>query len=497
MNGFFFATIVGGMHIVHIASEFAPLAKVGGLADVLYGLSKEMAQRGHQVDIILPKYDCLQYPLLKDLKAEFRELWSYDGPYRYHNTIWAGTYGGLKILLLEPHHPAFFFSRGMIYGCNDDIDRFVYFSRAALEYLFKTGKKPDIIHIHDWPTALVAPLYRDMYVPLGFRAGGIVLTIHNLAHQGKCTPINVTRSGLRGEDYLVESKMQDPFQPHLLNLLKGGIEYSDFITTVSPNYEREIKTHEGGFGLDPLLLKHQNKLKGILNGIDQEYWSPEKDPYLPVKGKEANKAALRKRLGLKESVAPLVCSVTRLVPQKGPELIMHALKRTLEKGAQFILLGGSPTPELDKLFHQAQKDLAKNKNVAFHLDYNEELAHLTYAGSDMIIIPSITEPCGLTQMIAQRYGTVPLVRSTGGLADTVFDVDTSKRPEEERNGFVFDFPDTSGVNWVLDRALECYTQNPSKWQKVATRCLSKDFSWNKSADEYLKIYKKLIKQQPS
>jgi starch synthase len=408
------------------------------------------------------------------------------------------------VLLLEPQHPGYYFSRGSIYGSPDDVDRFIYFSRASLEYIFKSGKNPDIIHIHDWPTALVAPLYKEMYIPLGLRVKGIVLTIHNLQHQGKCSPQNITRAGLRGEDFLTPSKMQDPFLPSNLNLLKGGIEYSDFVTTVSPTYEKEIKTVEGGCGLNSLLIKHSNKLRGILNGIDFEYWNPETDPLLPVKynvknaekGKLANKAELRKKMGLKESKGPLVCSISRLAAQKGPELMAYGLKKTVEKEGQFVLLGTPSNAETDAQFKTLQKDLSKNKNALIHLQYDEQLAHLLYAASDMILIPSIFEPCGLSQMIGLRYGAVPLVRFTGGLADSVFDVDTSKKPENERNGFVFDFPDTSGVDWALDRAFKYY-KDASKWSKIVERGMQCDYSWSRSADAYLEIYNQVSSKKPS
>jgi starch synthase len=486
------------MHVIHIASELAPIAKVGGLADVIFGLARETQKKGHTVEILIPKYDCLDYTALQNLKPEFRELWSFDGPYRYHNTIWSAEIQGLKVLLLEPHHPGYYFSRGSIYGFADDVDRFIYFSRAALEYLFKSGKNPDIIHIHDWPTALVAPLYKEMYIPLGFRTKGVVLTIHNLQHQGKCSPQNITKAGLRGEDFLTPVKMQDPFTPSNLNLLKGGIEYSDFITTVSPTYEKEIKSVEGGCGLHTLLTKHSNKLRGILNGIDFDYWNPETDPLLPGKyniktvqnGKSANKAELRKQFGLKEVKGPLVCAISRLVPQKGPDLILYGLKKAAEKEGQFVVLGSPSTPEIDSQFKALQKESSKNKTSLVHLQYDEKLAHLTYAASDMILIPSIFEPCGLSQMIGLRYGCVPIVRYTGGLADTVFDVDTSKKPENERNGFVFDFPDTSGVDWALDRSLKYY-KDAGKWAKIVEQGMKCDYSWSRSADAYLEIYNQL------
>jgi starch synthase len=482
------------MNIIHLATELAPIAKVGGLADVVYGLAKHSLKHGHQVEIVLPKYDCIDYSSLKNLKAEYPEIWSYDGPYKYHNTLWSAKLDNLQIWLLESQHPAYFYNRGKIYGCPDDIDRFVYFSRAALEFLFKTGRKPDVLHLHDWPTAASAPLYKEMYASLGYRVGGTLLTIHNLEHQGKCLPQNLTRAGLRGEDYLTPEKMQDPYQPTLINLLKGGIEYADFITTVSPNYEKEIQTPQGGCGLNTVLTRHQNKLKGILNGIDTEYWNPEFDPLLAcpynlmnvAHGKSINKKKVCERFGLKESSGPLICSITRLVPQKGPALIKHACERTLEKGGQFVLLGAVPSPEIDKEFRQLQKQLSKTKNAAFHFEYDEPLAHLVYAAADMIIIPSIFEPCGLTQMIAMRYGTVPIVRATGGLKDTVVD---------GKNGFTFDFPDNLGVNWALDRALETFMKDPEAWKKLVFIGMSENFSWEKPFQAYQEIYAHFVKKK--
>jgi starch synthase len=502
------------MYIVHITTELAQVAKVGGLGDVVYGLSKELSKQGANVEIILPKYDCMQFGQLKDLKVEHRELWSFDGPYRFNNTIWSANVDGLKLLLIEPHHPQYFFSRGVIYGCHDDIDRFIYFSRVAIEYLFKTGKQPDVIHVHDWPTALVPVLYKDIYQALGYKTGGTMLTIHNMEYQGKCQPHNLSRVGLRGDSYLSPEKMQDPFSSGLVNLLKGGIEYADRVTTVSPNYEKEIQTPVGGFGLQDVLLKHRKKLKGFLNGIDEDFWNPEKDIHLIQKystheitkeklstvfeGKKENRRYLRKHLRLKDSDAPIVASVTRLVPQKSPNLIKYALSRTLEQGGQFILLGSTSIKQIHEEFEMLQEQLKHNENVAILMDRDEALAHLIFSAADMFIIPSLFEPCGLTQLVALRYGTVPIARMTGGLVDTVFDIDTSTRPLQERNGFTFDFPDFKGVDWALTRALNCFKREPQKWQSLMVNGMRQDFSWKHVAPDYLSLYKELnFKEEPS
>ncbi len=499
------------MHIVQIVTELCPIAKVGGLADVIYGLSKELSKQKHKVEIILPKYDCLNYGGLKNLKVEFRELWSYEGTHQYNNTIWSAEIDGLKVLLVEPHHPQYYFSRGIIYGCHDDIDRFVYFSRTAIEFLFKSGRQPDAVHVHDWPTALVPVLYKEMYKPLGFKTGGTVLTIHNMEHQGRCQPFNLTRAGLRGDSYLEPDKMQDPYSSSHINLLKGGIEYADKITTVSPNYEKEIQTPEGGFGLEEALIKNRKKLKGILNGIDEDFWNPEKDPHLVHKystysidkhklpklldAKKENKRQLRTHFGLKETDAPLIGSVTRLVPQKSPELIKYALYRTVEKGSQFILLGTSPILSVQKEFEALQEEFKNNENVSVLLDIDEALAHQIFAASDLVVIPSLFEPCGLTQLIALRYAAIPIVRLTGGLADTVFDIDTSSKPAEMRNGFTFDFPDRKGIDWALTRALDCFKRDKQKWQSLLVNGTRQDFSWKHSAQDYLSLYHQLGKEE--
>lgn len=495
------------MHIIQIASEIAPIAKVGGLGDVVYGLSQELCKQGHTVEIILPKYDCLLYDQLHYLQVEQRELWSFDGPYQFNNTIWSANYDGLKLLFVEPHHPHYFFSRGTIYGCHDDIDRFIYFSRVAIEYLYKSNKRVDAIHVHDWPTALIPVLYKEMYQPLGYEVKGTVLTIHNVEHQGRCSPFNLARAGLHAEKYLSPETLGDPHLPNHVNLLKGGVVYADQVTAVSPNYGKEIQTAEGGFGLNEVLVKHQKKITGILNGIDENYWNPKKDPYLfsnyethsvskknlpaVIESKEECKKQLWKRLGLKSSSAPLVATVARLVPQKSPSLIKHALLRTLEKGGQFALLGSSPIPEIQREFEELQNQLKESGNAAICMEKDEGLAHEIFAASDMFIIPSLFEPCGLTQLIALRYGSVPIARVTGGLADTVFDIDTAKIPLEERNGFTFDFPDESGVDWALDRALNCYMHERDKWDALMIQGMQIDFSWKQSAQQYIEIYAQL------
>ncbi len=496
------------MHIVHIASELAPLAKVGGLADVVLGLCRELSWKGHDVDIIIPKYDCMDSEQIRDLTMDMKDLMSFYNGEWFSNTVWMGWVENLKVYFIEPHHPRFFFNRGCFYGCDDDIERFLYFSRAAIEFIYKRPLNPDIIHLHDWQTAVIAPLYRDMYRQIGLTKPKTVLTIHNMEYQGKCSAADLTRIGLDAAFYQHPAKLEDNLYSNLINLLKGGIVYSDFITTVSPNYAKEVLSPEGGRGLESTLRHYQYKFSGILNGVDYSYWNPEIDRFLPAhysarempaNKKDRNtldkkgfiKKLLREKLNLAEDHRPIVGCITRLVPQKGIDLIKHTMRHIVEKKGQFILLGSSPIPSINAEFHRLKHQYTDHPHISLTLHHQEELAHMIYAGSDMFIVPSIFEPCGLTQMIALKYGTVPIVRRTGGLADTIVDVDHSRRPFEETNGYTFDYPDATGIDSALDRAIHCWFEDPEKWRNLMLNGMKTDFSWNHSSDLYLDIYKRL------
>uniref|UniRef100_A0A0D9W9R4 starch synthase n=1 Tax=Leersia perrieri TaxID=77586 RepID=A0A0D9W9R4_9ORYZ len=406
------------MHIVHIAVEMAPIAKVGGLGDVVTSLSRAVQDLGHNVEVILPKYDCLNLSNVKDLHLRQSFIWG--------NTeikVWFGKVEDVPVYFLEPQNGMFWV--GCVYGRNDE-SRFGFFCHSALEFLRQNGSSPDIIHCHDWSSAPVAWLFKEQYAHNDLSNGRVVFTIHNLE-----------------------------FGAHHIGKAMANC---DKATTVSYTYSREVSGHGA-------IAPHYYKFHGIRNGIDPDIWDPYSDNFIPVhytsenvvEGKSAAKKALQQKLGLQQTDTPIVGIISRLTVQKGIHLIKHAIYRTLERNGQVVLLGSAPD-------HRIQGDftnLASKLHGEYHgrvklcLTYDEPLSHLIYAGADFILVPSIFEPCGLTQLIAMRYGSIPIVRKTGGLYDTVFDIDDDKDRAQEQglepNGFSFEGADSNGVDYALDR----------------------------------------------
>ncbi len=484
------------LFIVHITPEMAPVAKVGGLADVVFGLSRELAIRGNHVEIVLPKYDNLRYDHIFELHPVFDDLWVpwYDGA--IHCTVYFGFVHERKCFFIEPHSQDNFFNRGSIYGFDDDVMRYAFFARAAMEFLLKSGKHPDIIHCHDWQTALAPVFLYEIYQHLGMTHSRACLTIHNFKHQG-VTGMEVLRAtGLQQpERFFDHNRMRDNKNPNALNLLKGGIVYSNFVTTVSPRYAFETKDQGQGFGLEPTLHTHHMKYGGVVNGIDYDVWNPEIDWHIPVRygvdsidGKYDNKRALRHRLMLADNEKPIVAFIGRLDPQKGLELVRHAIFYALERGAQFVLLGSSPDHGINADFWGLKRMLNDSPDCHLEIGFDEDLAHLIYAGADMMLVPSRFEPCGLTQLIALRYGTIPVVRAIGGLADTVFDKDHAHLPLHERNGYVFEHYDLAGLESALGRAIACYYHHPDHFRELMKNAMRSDYSWNIPGRDYLNIY---------
>lgn len=444
------------MHIVHISVEMAPIAKVGGLGDVVTSLSRAVQDLNHTVDVVLPKYDCLKLNNVKDF--HYQKSYSWGGT---EIKVWFGKVEGVPVYFLEPQNGLFW--TGCIYGCKNDGERFGFFCHAALEFLRQSGFHPDIIHCHDWSSAPVAWLFKDHYKDYGLSKARVVFTIHNLEFGAP--------------------------------LIGKAMAYTDKATTVSHTYSKEIAGN-------PIIAPHLYKFHGIINGIDPDIWDPYNDKFIPVtytsenvvEGKRAAKEALQQRLGLKTSDLPLVGVITRLTHQKGIHLIKHAIWRTLERGGQVVLLGSAPDPRIQNDFVNLANQLhsSHNDRARLVLTYDEPLSHLIYAGSDFILVPSIFEPCGLTQLTAMRYGSIPIVRKTGGLYDTVFDVDNDKERAEaqslEPNGFSFDGADAAGIDYALNRAISAWYDGRDWFNMLCKRVMEQDWSWNRPALDYMELY---------
>jgi starch synthase len=485
------------MYIVHIASECAPVIKAGGLGDVVYGLSREIETRGHSVELILPMYDCMRYDHIWGLHDAYRDLSVPWNGGAIDCNVFCGWVHGRLCFFIQPNSEENFFNRGLYYGATDDYMRFAFFSKAALEFLLVSNKRPDVIHCHDWQTGLVPVMLYEIYKWHGMANQRVCYTIHNFKHQGIAGSDVLRATGLNNDLYYYSyDRLRDNFNETAINFMKGGIVYSNFINTVSPHHAWEARYTDIGCGLGHTLEIHQERFGGILNGIDYDVWNPEKDLLIPYhfnannfNDKVKNKKALRERLFLRDSDKPLVCFIGRLDDQKGVHLVHHALYYTLQRSGQFVLLGSPTTTALGSWFWHEKQHLNDNPDCHLELGFNEELAHLIYAAADMIVVPSNYEPCGLTQMIGFRYGTVPIVRGVGGLMNTVFDRDhESDRAPEKRNGYVFFQPDHNALESAMGRAFELWNTDPKEFQQLAIQGMEYDYSWNHPGEQYIKIY---------
>ncbi|MBI5274719.1 MAG: glycogen/starch synthase [Chlamydiales bacterium] len=486
------------MKIVHIASEFAPFCKLGGLADVVSGLGKAHTHLGHDVHVILPFYDCISRSQLGAEKIV-------DFQVKEHNITHPGSVffkqeGSIRLYLLDLPHPDSYFERGYIYGGKDESLRFLYFCKAALSFIHVFFEENiDILHLHDWVSAGCLLIMESCFPQLKKKIKKSVLTIHNIQHQGKLKKESLNLLGNSGDHLLHDPQFQDRFDSSMINILRSGIQLATTVTVVSPSYAQEIETEEHGYGLEQTVIANKHKIIGIINGIDTHYWNMETDPFIFERGnhsyqlddwlslKQKNKERLFHRLNLLEGSGPVVCSITRLVHQKGPLLIKQALEFTKNHGGVFILLGAAIQSDIEHEFLQLAKHYQNHPHIYIHYGFDEMLAHQTYAAADVLIVPSLFEPCGLTQMIGMRYGDVPIVRKTGGLKDTVHDVQDEQILAQLRNGFCFD-----QYNWEeFEASLKrCFTifKNKTEWKHLVANALSCDFSWEKSAKKYLNIY---------
>ena len=479
-----------------VTPECAPAAKAGGLGDMVPGLSRELELRGNAVEIILPKYASMRYSDIWGLQPSYRDLqvpW-YGGVVRC--TVWFGYANGRKCFFIEPHSEANFFGRDRLYGYGDDAERFAFFSKAALEFMFRANKRPDIIHCHDWQAGLIPVLLYEQYGDV-MPDQRVCFTIHNFRHQGTSDDRVLWATQLGLPDYFLDAdRLGDDFRYRGLNPMKGGVVYSNFVTTVSPSHAEEALYGDGASGLGRTVKERQERFRGVLNGVDYDVWNPETDPELPARysacsidRKHENTQALRDRFWLRKARGPVVGYVGRLDDQKGMHLVDHALFYTLDRGGQFVLIGDAHYDDsINNHFWHLKDYLSGNHDCHLEIGYREELAHLVYAGADLLVVPSMFEPCGLAPLIGMRYGTVPVVRATGGMIDTVFDRDNSRRLPEERNGYVFHHTDHQAIESALGRALRLWSARPLEFRELAANCMRADYSWARPGQEYLEIY---------
>jgi starch synthase len=487
------------VNILLATSEAVPFAKTGGLADVCGALPGELARLGHQVAVILPAYRQTRYcgQRIEPLGIDFIIP---IGSKMVAGHLLRSTMPGGKVpvYLVEQDQ---YYDRDELYSVDgkdyiDNCERFVFFSRAVLEAIRLLELQVDVLHVNDWQTSLIPAYLKIEYhsVPRYERIASL-LTVHNISYQGHFWHWDMLLTGL---DWKYFNWHQMEFHGNL-NLLKTGMVFADSINTVSPRYAQEIQSSPLGCGLEGVLQYRRDVLSGILNGIDPQEWDPERDPHLAAnynaatvgQGKPICKAALQKELGLpREGAVPLVGMVGRLIDQKGFDLMADVMQRWVQTSdVQWAILGtGQPK------YHKLLETLAERfpQRVALRLEFSNPLAHRIEAGADLFLMPSRFEPCGLNQLYSLRYGTVPLVRATGGLADTIVGFDPQS-PNPAANGFVFQEYSGLALSECLRQATDAY-RRPEVWQKLSAAGMAQDWSWARSAREYVELYRKTVER---
>ncbi|WP_028987517.1 glycogen synthase GlgA [Thermicanus aegyptius] len=477
------------MKVLFAAAECTPFVKTGGLGEVIGSLPKELKKNGVDARVILPKYGAIG----EDFRKQMRLLREFTVP-----LSWRQQYGGIYELVWNgiPYYfidNEYYFKRDAIYGFGgamDEGERFAYFSKAVLESILHLDWTPDLLHLHDWQTALIPVFYHAFYrySPL-YEGMKMILTIHNLKYQGVFSSNLLTDVLGIGWEYFTPDRLEYYGN---LNFLKGGIAFADAITTVSKSYAEEIQNPYFGEGLDGLLRARTSRLFGIVNGIDYDSYNPEKDLSLPYpyrdnpEEKQKNKAPVQERFHLpvgKEHM--MVIMVTRLVEQKGIDLIMRVLPEMMEEDVQLIIFG-SGEARYEGFFRHAEHLYPDQLRI--HTKYEDELARQLYGAGDLLLMPSRFEPCGISQMIAMRYLTVPLVRETGGLKDTV---QAYNPATGEGDGFTFHDYNAHELLYAFRRATQLY-KDQEAWGKLLKNLLKKDCSWSTSARSYRELYEKVL-----
>lgn len=471
------------LKVLFAASEAAPFIKTGGLGDVIGSLPKALKRENVDVRVVMPKYQ--EIPPAVQEKIKWQES-------IYVPVGWRNQFCGLEYMVYEgiPFYfldNKYYYNRPGYYGYPDDGERYAFFSRAVLEMLPFFDFQPDVIHCHDWQTGMVPALHKIIYQQKPYyRNMKTMFTIHNLRYQGIFPPEVLRELFNLGSEHLTREGLE--FHGNV-SYMKGGINYADLVTTVSPTYAQEIQTPYYGEQLDGLLRSHAQKLRGVLNGLDYEDYNPATDPLIPQtfsvadsEKKMANKKWLQEHLGLPLKQVPLIAMITRLVPQKGLDLVQHVLDEIMDMDVQLAIIGTGDHQYEQMLQHAAHRHPDK---CSVQLKFDNHLARQLYAASDLFLMPSQFEPCGLGQLIALRYGSLPVVRETGGLKDTVLHY---QHPSGDGNGFTFANYNAHEMLASLQEAVTLYQNDPPAWQQLVKHAMACDFSWDQSANTYKELY---------
>ena len=470
------------MKILYVTSEANPFAASGGLGDVMGALPLSVHEEGVETSVIMPLYDSVKEEhrckLEKVIDISFKLSWRETGA-----SIFKIDHNGVTYYFVENHR---YFTRGRLYGEQDDAERFAFFSKAVIEFMLQSGIVPDVLHANDWQTALTVVYLKTEFSENPMLSGiKTVYTIHNIEYQGKFG------YDVLGDVFGINGRYMGVLEyDGCVNLMKGAIVVSDYITTVSPNYANELEYDFFSFGLSPMIKAAKYKISGVINGIDYNYFSPETGGDIVKKyntrtvksGKAANKKALQEELGLEvRADVPLLVMITRLTAGKGIDLVLHILEEVLREDVQVAILGTG-----DKEYEVRIAEMAKHhNNLAALIKFDRVISKKMYASADIFIMPSKSEPCGLAQMIACSYGTVPIVRSVGGLYDSIKPWGT-----EGGNGFRFDNYNAHDLLYSIKNAVSLY-RDKKEWAKLVVAAKKSDFTWKNSAAKYIKIYNKL------
>ncbi|MFV1976214.1 MAG: glycogen synthase GlgA [Candidatus Scalindua sp.] len=484
------------MKIAEVSPEIIPYAKTGGLADVVGTLPLYLEKAGHEISMFMPFYKSVKK---SGIDIKLLDI-TFDIPIddiKHTVTLWKSIHHGSKNIAIYFIQRDEYYDRDALYGTEsgdyqDNSERFIFFSRAVIETIKRLGLSIDIIHCHDWQTALI-PVYLKTLFKHDEKLSSIktVLTIHNLAYQGifrqedmKLTGLDMSLFNWRNLEHWGK-----------VNFLKCGIVFADIVTTVSKKYAEEIRTVEFGCGLEDVIKEYENKLYGIINGVDYTEWSPENDNLIShqysvedISGKTLCKMHLQKRLNLPQTEAPLLGMISRLAEQKGVDLLIVIMDDLMKRDLQLVILGIG-----DEKYHQMLKEAVPkyNSKLSVNIMFDNKLAHEIETGADIFLMPSKYEPCGLNQMYSLRYGTIPVVRETGGLADTIIDANDENLKNGTATGFTMKGYFAAELLFSIDRALELY-KSKAQWRSLIRNAMKQDWSWEKSANQYVELFKSVL-----